>query len=142
MECIFCKIVAGEIPCVKIYEDDDVLAFWDVFPLTRGHALVIPKKHFADIFDIDEVVLGKVSVVAKKISGKLKKSLGADGIRLSQSNGKHAGQAVFHFHLHIIPRYENDGLGLNGMADTADPHPPQANFEELKKLAEKLRKYE
>ena len=136
MACIFCKIVKGEIPCVKIYEDADVLAFLDVFPLTKGHALVIPKQHFENIFDIDEVVLQKVMVAVKHISGKIKDSLKADGIRISQSNGRHAGQVIGHFHVHIIPRYENDGVG---MSETTTAHPPKADFEELKKIAGKIK---
>ncbi len=135
-DCIFCKILAGEIPCAKIYEDEDVLAFLDLFPLTKGHALVISKQHFVDVFDVSEDALQKIAIAAKNISTKLKMVLSADGIRLSQSNGKHAGQAVFHFHLHIIPRYENDGVG---MTETTTAHPPKADFEELKKLAERLK---
>ena len=134
-DCIFCKIIKGEIPCFKIYEDTDVLVFLDIKPFTKGHCLVIPKHHAENIFDIPENDLQKVSGVAKKISQKIKDVLGADGIRLSQSNGTAAGQDVMHFHLHIIPRYENDGLGMN---PTATVHLPQADFEELKKVAEKL----
>lgn len=136
MNCLFCKITTGEIECAKVYEDSDVLAFFDVFPLTKGHCLVIPKQHFENIFDISEDVLQKVSVVAKKISGKIKTNLQADGIRLSQSNGKIAHQEIMHFHLHIIPRYENDGVSMN---ETGRAHPQKADFEELKKLAEALR---
>ncbi len=136
--CIFCNIVKGEIEGAKIWEDDDVLALLDIHPLTKGHCLVIPKKHFENIFDIDEEILKKIIVEAKHISGKLKNALSADGIRLSQSNGKAAGQAVFHFHLHIIPRYENDGLPLGGEAMTA--HRPMADFQELKALAQELQK--
>ena len=134
-DCIFCKIVISEIPSVKIYEDNDVLAFLDIAPLTKGHTLVIPKQHSENIFDIDDGVLQKVMVVAKHLSGKIKNVLKADGIRISQSNGKHAGQVIGHFHTHIIPRYENDGVTMN---DTTTAHPPKANFEELKKLAQKI----
>lgn len=135
MDCIFCKIVAGEIPSYKVYEDDFVLAFMDTSPVTRGHCLVIPKKHVENVFDISTDDLQKVIVTAKTLSEKVKNNLGADGIRLSQSNGKIAGQAVFHFHLHIIPRYENDGVS---MSETTAAHPPQADFEELKELAAKI----
>ncbi|MSU54815.1 MAG: HIT family protein [Candidatus Staskawiczbacteria bacterium] len=134
-DCIFCKITKGEIPCFKIYEDNDVLSFLDIKPFSKGHCLVIPKQHFENVFDISEDALQKVSVVAKKLSEKIKDVFSADGIRLSQSNGVAAGQEVMHFHLHIIPRYENDGLGTN---PTATAHLPQADFEELKKVAEKL----
>ncbi len=131
-DCIFCKIVAGEIPSFKVYEDNDVLAFLDIKPATKGHTLVIPKQHFENVFDVSEEALQKVAVVAKKLSAKIKNVLSADGIRLSQSNGKAAGQDVMHFHLHIIPRYENDGLPNN---PTLTLQLPQADFEELKKLA-------
>jgi len=134
-DCIFCKIAKGEIPSYKIYEDKDIFAFLDIKPFSQGHCLVIPKQHFENIFDINENTLKKVVVVAKKISEKIKNKLHADGIRLSQSNGKAAGQEIMHFHLHIIPRYEGDGIP---MYPTATLHLPQANFGELKKIAEKL----
>lgn len=134
-DCIFCKIVKGDIPSFKIYEDNDVFAFLDIKPATKGHALVIPKKHAENVFEISEDALQKVSVVAKKLSAKLKEILEADGIRLSQSNGKAAGQEVMHFHLHVIPRYADDGLPND---PTLTLHLPQADFEELKKIAEKL----
>ena len=136
MACIFCKIVKGEIPSAKVYEDNGVFAFLDIKPFTKGHCLIISKKHFENIFDITEDALQKVFVAAKKLSEKIKNVLHADGIRLSQSNGKSAGQEVMHFHLHIIPRYNNDGLSAN---PTATLHLPMTDFEELKELAEKLR---
>ena len=135
MDCIFCKIVKGEITSFRIYEDEATLAFLDIKPATKGHALVIPKQHFENVFDISEDALQKVSLVAKKLSAKIKDGLQADGIRLSQSNGRAAGQDIMHFHLHIIPRYENDGLGTNPAATL---QLPQADMEELKKTAEKL----
>lgn len=135
MNCIFCNIIQGDTPSYKVYEDQDVLAFLDIQPLTKGHCLIIPKKHSQDIFDIGESDLEKIIVVAKKISQKVKNSLGADGIRISQSNGKTAGQEVMHFHLHVIPRYENDGLSNNPALTT---HSPKADAKELKDLAEKI----
>ena len=134
--CIFCKIVNGEIPSYKVYEDQDILAFLDIQPLTKGHCLVVPKKHYQDIFDIDEGDLKKVIVGAKHISEKIKNTLKTDGIRISQSNGKAAGQDIMHFHLHVIPRYANDGFSNN---PTLTIHSPKADFEELKKLAEKIK---
>lgn len=123
------------MPSFKVYEDESVLAFLDIKPFTRGHTLVIPKMHAENIFDISKDSLQKVVLVGKKIAEKIKTVLDADGIRLSQSNGTHAGQAIFHFHLHIIPRYQDDGVSMN---ETTTAHPPQADFEELKKLAEKI----
>ena len=134
--CVFCKIVKGEIPCFKIFEDENVLAFLDINPVTKGHCLVIPKTHFENIFDISEDTLQKVTVATKHISVKIKNSLQADGIRISQSSGEEAGQVISHFHLHIIPRYKNDGL-LNNHWSNANP--PKADFEELKKIALRLR---
>ena len=135
IDCIFCRIVSGQIPSFKIYEDDSVLAFLDIKPATKGHTLVIPKRHYENVFDITEDSLQKIAVVAKNLSAKIKSALQADGIRLSQSNGEAAGQDIMHFHLHIIPRYQNDGL-TNNPAVTIQS--PQADFEELKKLAEKI----
>lgn len=137
MDCIFCKIVKNEIPSHKIYENEDILAFLDIQPLTKGHCLVIPKKHFENIFDIDENNLQKVIVSAKHISEKIKNNLGADGIRISQSNGKAAGQDIMHFHLHIIPRYSGDGLSNN---PTLTIRSPKVDSEELKKIAEEIKK--
>ncbi len=134
--CVFCKIVNGQIDSAKVYEDEDTLAFLDINPFTKGHCLVIPKQHSENIFDIDEETLKKVTVVTKHISKKIKNVLRADGIRISQSNGREAGQAIFHFHLHIIPRYKNDGVS---MSETITTHPPKADSEELKKLAETIK---
>lgn len=133
--CLFCKIIAGEIPAAKIYEDNDVLAFLDLFPVTKGHALVIPKQHAQDIFAIDVDSLKKVIVAVKILSGKIKSTLGADGIRISQSNGKQAGQDIFHVHFHIIPRYENDGVA---MSETTAAHPQRADVGQLQQLAQRL----
>lgn len=135
-DCIFCKIAKGEISSAKVFEDEDVFAFLDIAPFSKGHTLVISKKHFENIFDIDEEILKKVIVTGKSIAKKLKEVLKADGIRLSQSNGKAAGQDVMHFHLHVIPRYENDGLSSNPVGTH---HPEKANFEELNNLAQKIR---
>src|SRR5487761_638675 len=96
-DCIFCKIVRGEIDAAKVYEDDDTLSFLDVNPLTKGHCLVIPKKHFENIFDIDKEILQKIISSAKNISEKLKKSLDAPGVNLVNASGKDAEQSVFHF---------------------------------------------
>lgn len=136
MDCLFCKIIKGEVDSAKVYEDQEVFVFLDIHPVTNGHCLIIPKQHFENVFDISEDALQKVAVVAKKISEKIKNILQADGIRLSQSNGRAAGQDIMHFHLHIIPRYKNDGLSVN---PTATLQLPQADMEELKMLAEKIK---
>ena len=107
-DCIFCKIAAGEIPSGTIYEDDDFRVIFDRGPAAKGHALILPKDHYANLFEIPEDVLGRAAAVAKKIGEKLYKGLGADGLNLVQNNGESAGQTVFHFHMHLIPRYKND----------------------------------
>ena len=136
MNCIFCKIAKGEIDSAKIYEDETVFSFLDINPLTKGHCLVIPKKHFEDIFDIEAQILEKIIVAAKNISEKLRKSLKADGLNLLQSNGSKAGQEVLHFHLHIIPRYEEDGLRRNNLFRE---RPKKESIENLKKIAETIK---
>ncbi|WP_022769422.1 MULTISPECIES: HIT family protein [unclassified Butyrivibrio] len=107
--CIFCKIAAGEIPSNTIYEDDSFRVILDLGPATKGHALVLPKNHYADLFEIPEDVLADAAKVAKKVAGTMKEKLSCDGLNLVQNNGEAAGQTVMHFHLHIIPRYANDG---------------------------------
>lgn len=134
--CIFCKIAKGELDSAKVYEDDRIFAFLDINPVTRGHCLVISKNHYENIFDIDPSVLQHVIIAAQKIAERVKVSLGADGIRLSQSNGKTAGQVVSHFHMHVIPRYKDDGVSMNLLGVE---HPPKADMNQLKQLAEKIR---
>ncbi len=111
-DCIFCKIIKGEIPSYKIYEDKKTLAFLDVNPVSRGHALVIPKKHARNLFDIPKEDLIAISATIKKTAQILKDNLGADGINVLQANEEVAGQSVFHIHFHIIPRYKNDKIHL------------------------------
>ena len=110
--CIFCKIANGEIPSTTLYEDEDFRVILDLGPTTRGHALLLPKNHFANLFELDDETAQKAILVAKKMAGKMKAALGADGFNLVQNNGEAAGQTVFHFHMHLIPRYENDNAGI------------------------------
>ena len=107
--CIFCKIANGEIPSNTIYEDNDFRVILDNGPATKGHALVLPKEHYADLFEIPEEKAAGAVKVAKKVAGLMKEKLACDGLNLVQNNGSVAGQTVMHFHLHVIPRYENDG---------------------------------
>lgn len=106
--CIFCKIAEGEIPSNTIYEDEKCRVILDLSPATKGHALILPKEHYADIFSIEEEMLSHVIRVAKKVGTHMKEALGCDGLNLVQNNGTVAGQTVFHFHMHLIPRYEKD----------------------------------
>ena len=111
-DCIFCKIVKGELPCHKVYENDAVLVFLDINPLSLGHTLVIPKEHYETIFDMNEALSGEIMKAGWKIANVIKEIMIPDGMNLLQSNYKAANQIVPHFHLHLIPRFENDGLRL------------------------------
>lgn len=110
MECIFCKIANGEIPSATLYEDNEFRVILDVGPASKGHALILPKKHAADLYELEDETASKVLVLAKKMASKMADTLGCDGLNLVQNNGETAGQTVFHFHLHIIPRYKNDNV--------------------------------
>ena len=132
-ECLFCKIVKGELPSSKIYEDEDTLAFLDLFPVNKGHSLVIPKEHYETIFDVPSDILSKVSPVMKNVADAVKKGVNADGISIAQSNGKDAGQVIPHIHFHIMPRFKDDGLKLW----------PQGKYEEgeMDKFKEDISKF-
>ena len=106
-DCIFCKIAAGEIPSRKIYEDSDMIAIMDLNPTSKGHSLIIPKEHCTNIYDIDEDIAAKVMKTAKKLATKMTVALNCDGFNLLQNNGETAGQTMFHFHMHLIPRYKD-----------------------------------
>lgn len=109
--CIFCKIIGGEIPSVKLYEDEDFVIVLDVGPASLGHALILPKEHYENVFEMPEELLAKCVSLAKVWGEKLVKALNADGLNLVQNNGTAAGQTVFHYHLHMIPRYDGDTVG-------------------------------
>ena len=131
--CVFCKILDGVIPSVKIYEDEDFAIILDIGPATFGHALVIPKNHYANLYELEDDLAAKAFVLAKKMITKLTDILGCDGYNVLQNNGPAAGQTVFHFHMHLIPRYENDGQKIAG-----NPMSPTA--EELTAIKETLTK--
>jgi len=111
-DCIFCKIVAGELPATKVDEDDRTITFMDINPGTRGHALVIPKEHARDLLDVEPADLAAVVQAGQRLAKRMPEALGADGVNLINSCGAAAWQTVFHFHLHVIPRYENDTVRL------------------------------
>ena len=111
-DCIFCKIAAGEIPSATPHEDDDFRVILDLGPASKGHALILPKEHYRNLYDIDEQTLAKAASLAKKMVIKLTDVLGCDGYNVVQNNEEPAGQTVFHFHIHLIPRYKNDNVGL------------------------------
>ena len=111
--CIFCKIIAGEIPSATVYEDDDFKAILDIAPAAKGHVVILAKKHCANLFELDDVSASKALIVARKVAAVLKEELGCDGINLLQNNGEAAGQTVFHYHMHLIPRYKEDHLMMS-----------------------------
>lgn len=127
--CVFCKIVNGEIPCFKVYEDEQFLGFLDISQATKGHTLVIPKKHISDIFELDNETAQNMLGVVSHISRLLKTKLGVSSVNIINNSGKLAGQTVNHFHIHIIPRYENDNCKIEFME-----HEPDFNM--LKELQE------
>ena len=120
MDCIFCKLAGGEIPTATLYEDDDFRVILDQGPATKGHALILPKKHYANIYELPEEVAARAMVLAKKMAGVMTEALKCDGFNLVQNNGEAAGQTVFHFHLHLIPRYQNDNVGITGKPGTLE----------------------
>ena len=128
---IFAKILRGEAPCVKIFEDADTLAFMDVMPQAEGHVLVIPKAEACDMMDLDSAMAQKLIVNVQKIARAVKSALGSPGVMLAQLNGSAAGQTVFHTHFHIIPRHDGVDLGFHA----TEMVPPEA----LEKIAEKIR---
>ncbi len=112
-DCLFCKIIVGEIPCFKLYEDTETLAFMDINPANEGHALVIPKEHARDVHSVSDRAITSTVTTAKKIAAAINKTLNPDGLNLLQCNGPAAAQSVFHFHMHVLPRREGDELKLN-----------------------------
>ena len=107
--CIFCKIASGEIPSKTIYEDNEFRVILDISPASRGHALIMPKEHYADIYELPEDMAGHAMILAKKLAAHMTAALKCDGFNIVQNNGEVAGQTVFHFHMHLIPRYQEDG---------------------------------
>ena len=110
--CIFCKIAAGEIPSATIYEDEDFRVILDIEPASKGHALILPKEHYANLYELPEELASKVLVVAKKVVTAMTEVLGCDGYNVLQNNGEVAGQTVFHFHMHLVPRYKDDQVNI------------------------------
>ena len=110
--CIFCKIAAGEIPSATIYEDNDFRVILDIEPASKGHALILPKEHYANLYELSDDLAAKALIVAKKVITKMTGILGCDGYNVVQNNGEAAGQTVFHFHIHLIPRYKDDNVNI------------------------------
>lgn len=133
MDCIFCKIIAGEIPSIKVFEDEHTLSFMDINPLSEGHLLIVPKKHFVDLFEADEGALGHVMATAHRVAVAMRTALAIDSLNIVQANGRWAVQSVPHFHLHLIPRRENDGLGLDWGLEPGDVAAVRAAGEAISK---------
>lgn len=131
-DCIFCKIIAGEIPAQIIEQDEHTLTFMDIAPATRGHALVIPRRHATDLWEIEPDQLAAVTVAAKRQAQRARERLGADGVNLINSCGSLAWQTVFHFHMHVIPRYAGDPLKLPWV-------PAPGDMDEIAEAAAELR---
>ena len=131
-DCIFCKIVAGELPSEIVQEDEHTIAFMDINPWTRGHALVIPRRHSRNLYDVDDDDLAHVASAAKRLARRMRDALGCDGVNLLNSTEPAAWQTVFHTHMHVIPRYDDDPLRLPGQ-------PGQPDEGELSRVAQELR---
>lgn len=134
-DCIFCKIANGEIPSSTLYEDDDFRVFLDLAPASKGHALIVPKEHFNNLYELSDEKASKALVLAKKMINKMTKALGCDGFNVLQNNNECAGQTVFHFHMHLIPRYEGDNVGLTF---NAGENTQQERDEIVRKVSEVL----
>lgn len=130
--CIFCKIAAGEIPSATLYEDEDFRVILDLGPASKGHALILPKEHYANLYELDDEVAAKVLVLAKKMTNVLKDILGCDGYNILQNNGEVAGQTVFHFHMHLIPRYKEDDVTIGWKSGTLTDEFKEKLLSELK----------
>jgi len=131
-DCIFCKIIQGEIPSYKIYEDEDLLVILDLFPKNAGECLVITKEHYDNLFDLNPSLGGKIFDITQRIALKLKEAYPIDGLNLLQNNGESAGQQINHFHLHIMPRYDLDSVVFQGKAKSLSK-------EEFEEVAEKIK---
>jgi histidine triad (HIT) family protein len=135
MDCIFCKIINGEIPAVKVLDEELVLAFMDINPASRGHMLVIPKRHAESIFDISEGDLAAVTAAARRCARAIKEALKAEGVTVLQLNGRASGQVVPHLHIHIIPRWEDDRLPISSW------EMKPGDMEEIKDIAQKVKEH-
>ena len=131
-DCIFCKIVAGDLPAEIVHEDEHTIAFMDINPWTRGHALVVPRRHSRNLYDIELEDFGHVGSAAQRLALRMRDRLGCDGVNLINSAEPAAWQTVFHFHMHVIPRYDDDPLSL-------PTRPREADQDELGEVAEELR---
>jgi len=131
-DCVFCAILAGDLPAAIVDEDELTISFMDIAPATRGHALVIPRAHAPDLLSVSTEDLGAVASAAQRLAGRAKERLGADGVNLLNACGSAAWQTVFHFHVHVIPRYSDDPLRLPWVPAQGDPDEIAAAAQELR----------
>ena len=131
-DCVFCKIVSGEIPSFTLFEDDATLAFMDINPANEGHALVIPKEHASDLHEVSDEALARTVVTAKRVAGAIARTLNPAGLNLVQCNGPAAGQSVMHLHVHVLPRVADDRLAMNWGLKLGD-------IDAIGRLAERIR---
>ena len=129
--CIFCKIANGDIPSKTLYEDEHFRVILDLGPATNGHALILPKNHYANLYELPEETAGEVMKLAKKMAAQMTGNLGCEGFNLVQNNGEPAGQTVFHFHMHLIPRYRDDGQRIGWK-------PQEISQDELEEIRTKI----
>lgn len=129
--CIFCNIISGEIPSYKVYEDDNFYAFLDISQATYGHTLVVPKQHFENLFAMPDFLLEIILILVRDLASKIKTATNCKGINILNNNGEAAGQSVHHFHIHIIPRYDNDNFSIKAIEN-------KLNNEEFKALLSKI----
>jgi histidine triad (HIT) family protein len=131
-DCLFCKIIAGDLPSQRVDEDEKTVAFMDINPATRGHALVVPRRHARNLLEIEPDELAAVAVAAQRLAKRVTDRLGAEGVNLLNSCGAVAWQTVFHFHVHVIPRYEDDPLRLPWIPEPGDPDEIEAAAQALR----------
>ena len=131
-DCLFCKIIAGELPAQIVAEDERTVAFMDINPATRGHALVVPRRHSKDLYEVEPDDLAATVLAAQRLARRVRERLGADGVNLLNSCGRAAWQTVFHFHFHVIPRYQGDPLRLPWVPGPGDPDQIAAAAAELR----------
>lgn len=131
-DCIFCKLANGVFPTNSIYEDDTFKVILDASPANKGHALILPKEHYQDVFEIEEDTLGKAMILAKKVASKQMEALKCDGVNIVQNNKEAAGQTVLHYHLHVIPRFKGDGQNINWKPGEVEPELQKEICEKLK----------
>ena len=132
-DCIFCKIANGEIPSATLFEDENFRVILDLGPATKGHALILPKSHFANIYEMPDELVGKAMILAKEMVTRMTEGLKCDGFNVVQNNGEAAGQTVFHFHMHLIPRYKNDNAGITWTPGTLTDEMKEEILAKLKK---------